>query len=84
MASVTEGTVRTEEDTLRSDIVGVMNQYEARRIKKRSYEGIKAKQVKVAKGEDTWRSRGSDKQKRKTDGYKKEQERRRALKALNH
>ena len=83
MTSVTEGSVRTEEDTLRSDIVGVMNQHEARRIRKRSREGVKALQEKVSKGEAVWIGRGPDKKKRNTDGYKREQERRRALKVLS-
>jgi Site-specific recombinases, DNA invertase Pin homologs len=81
MLSVTEGSVSTFEEALKSDIVGVMNQYEARRIKKRSIEGIRALQEKVAKGESIWKGRRIDKQKRKTDGYIKEQARRRALKA---
>ena len=81
MLSVTEGSVSTFEEALKSDIVGVMNHYEARRIKKRSIEGIRALQEKVAKGESIWKGRGIDKQKRKTDGYIKKQARRRALKA---
>lgn len=82
MTSVTEGSVKTMEDTLRSDIAGVINQYEARRIKKRSLEGIKALQEKVAKGEAVWKGRGKDTKKRNTSGYKMEQERRRSLKKV--
>lgn len=71
MASVTEGSVVTEEDTLRSDMVGVMNQYEARRTRKRSREGIRALQEKVAKGEAVWNGRGPDQKKRSNVGYLK-------------
>lgn len=84
LISVTEGVVKTEEDALRSDIAGVINQHEARRIKRRSREGIKALQEKVARGEAIWKGRGKDKQKRSSEGYVKEQARRRALKALSH
>jgi DNA invertase Pin-like site-specific DNA recombinase len=68
--SVTEGSVRTEEDTLNSDIKGVINQHEARRVKRRSMEGIRALQDKCAKGEVVWNGRGPDKKPRKVDGYK--------------
>jgi DNA invertase Pin-like site-specific DNA recombinase len=84
VTSVTEGSVVTEEDVLRSDIMGVINQHEARRVKRRSREGIKAKQERIAKGLDVWNPRGPDKKKRSTEGYQREQARRRALKALTH
>jgi DNA invertase Pin-like site-specific DNA recombinase len=71
ITSVTEGSVRTEEDSIRSDIAGVINQHEARRIKRRSKEGIKALQEKVARGEAVWNGRGPDKKPRKAEGYKK-------------
>lgn len=77
--SVTEGSVSTFEEALKADIVGVMNQYEARRVKKRSKEGIEALQAKVRKGEAVWNGRGKDKRKRSSEGYIKEQARRRAL-----
>lgn len=64
MTSVTEGSVATEDDVIRSDIMGVINQHEARRVKRRSKEDIKAKQEKVAQGLDVWKPRGPDKQKR--------------------
>lgn len=80
IVSVTEGIVKTEEDALRSDIAGVINQHEARRIRRRSREGIKALQEKVARGEARWKGRGPDKKKRNTDGYVKEQARRRVQK----
>jgi DNA invertase Pin-like site-specific DNA recombinase len=66
---VTEGNVKTEDDALTSDIKGVINQHEARRIKRRSREGIQALQERVAKGEAVWNGRGKDKKKRNTAGY---------------
>lgn len=48
--------------------------------KERVVNGVSAKKTKVAAGLDEWKGRGKDRQKRKTDGYKKEQERRRQLK----
>jgi hypothetical protein len=49
--------------------------------KERTREGIAAKKDKVAQGLDVWKGRGPDTKKRKTDGYKAEQERRRLLNA---
>lgn len=69
MSSVTEGSVSSFEEALKADIVGVMNQYEARRTRKRSKEGIEALQRKVALGEAVWNGRGPDKQKRENTGY---------------
>jgi len=69
VTSVTEGSVRTEEDSLLSDFKGVINQHEARRIRRRSTDGVKAKRERIAKGEDTWKGRGPDKQKRRNEGY---------------
>jgi DNA invertase Pin-like site-specific DNA recombinase len=71
ISSVTEGNVKTEDDALTSDIKGVINQHEARRIKRRSREGIKALQARIAKGEVAWNGRGKDKQKRSNTGYLK-------------
>ena len=78
--SVADGEIKTLTDTLFADIKGSVNQFEARRLKERINAGIAAKKAKVAQGLDTWNYRGPDKKKRKTDGYKKEQERRRQLK----
>ena len=54
---------------------------EAERTKQRVIDGIAAKKAKVAAGLEEWKGRGPDKKKRNTDGYVKEQARRRALKA---
>lgn len=78
--SVADGEIKTLTDTLFADIKGSVNQFEARRLKERINAGIAAKKAKVAQGLDTWNYRGKDKKKRKTDGYKAEQERRRQLK----
>jgi site-specific DNA recombinase len=67
--STTEGTIRNEEDSLTLDIKGVVNQHESRRIRRRSIQGIRTLQDKVATGEAVWNGRGKDKQKRKKDGY---------------
>jgi DNA invertase Pin-like site-specific DNA recombinase len=69
ISSVTEGSVKTSDDALTSDIKGVINQHEARRTKRRSGEGIRALQDKVAKGEACWNGRGMDKKKRDNSGY---------------
>jgi DNA invertase Pin-like site-specific DNA recombinase len=71
--SVGEGNLNlsTSGDSLTIDIKGVVNQFEARRLKERSRQGIIALQSKVATGEAIWNGRGKDKQKRKNDGYKR-------------
>ena len=71
LISVTEGTVKNEEDALISDVKGVINQHEARRFKRRSKDGIKALQDKCATGEKVWNGRGPDKVKRSNEGYLK-------------
>lgn len=58
------------------DILKVAKENEKERIK----AGLVAKKAKVDQGLDTLNYRGPDKKKRKTDGYKAEQERRRQLK----
>ena len=78
--SPVDGTIDDLENTLPADIKGVINQHEVRRLRRRTKEGIAAKKAKIAAGLDEWKGRGKDRQKRKTDGYKKEQERRRQLK----
>lgn len=75
-----DGIIDDLENSLSADIKGVINQHEARRVKRRSMEGIRALQDKVKKGEAIWKGRGPDKKKRNSDGYIKEQARRRALK----
>lgn len=67
--STSEGIIRNEEDALTLDIKGVVNQHEARRVKRRSLQGIRTLQEKVAKGEAIWNGRGPDKKKRNTKGY---------------
>ncbi len=84
ITSVTEGSVRNEEDALNSDIKGVINQHEARRVKRRSKVGIKALQDKVARGEVVWNGRGPDKRKRNNEGYIREQVRRRELRRVKN
>ena len=80
ISSVADGDLRTFNDSLSIGIKGVINQYEAQRFKERSMAGIKAKKALVAQGLDVWNPRGPDKKKRSSEGYKKEQERRRVLK----
>jgi DNA invertase Pin-like site-specific DNA recombinase len=82
--SVADGELNSISDTLLADIKGSINQFEARRLKDRTNAGIAAKKARISQGLDVWKPRGRDKKKRNTDGYRKEQERRRALKALNH
>lgn len=45
---------------------------------------IVSKHARVAQGLEFWKGRGPDKKKRSSDGYVKEQARRRALKAQSH
>jgi DNA invertase Pin-like site-specific DNA recombinase len=80
VSSVVDGDLRTMNDTLTIDIKGVINQFEARRLKQRTIEGIRAKQAKVAKQEDVWKGRGKDKQKRSNEGYLKRWEKQRDVK----
>jgi len=77
LLSVTEGSVKNEEDALISDVRGVINQHESRRVKRRSKEGIKTLQDKCATGEKVWNGRGPDKVKRSSEGYLKMWETRR-------
>lgn len=79
LLSVTEGAVKNEEDALISDVRGVINQHESRRVKRRSKEGIKTLQDKCSKGESVWNGRGPDKKKRNNEGYLKMWENRRKL-----
>ena len=80
--SVSDGELNSINDTLTFDIKGCVNQHEARRLKVRINDGIKAKKERVLKGLDVWNTRGPDKKKRKTDGYVREQERRRLLRGV--
>lgn len=72
-----DGVIDSLENSLSADIKGVINQHEARRVKRRSMEGIRALQEKCAKGEVQWNGRGPDKKKRSPEGYKKMWEKRR-------
>ena len=74
--SVADGDLRDAKDRLTVGIKGVINEYEAARIKERSMYGIRALQEKCANGDAIWNGRGRDKQKRRTDGYKKRWEKR--------
>lgn len=69
LISTKEGAVVTIDDVLKLNILGSVNQHEAERFRRRSKEGIRALQEKVANGEAVWNGRGQDKTKRKTDGY---------------
>jgi len=80
LLSVSEGAVKTEDDALLSDIRGVINQNESRRVKRRSGEGIKTLQDKCAKGDEVWNSRGPDKKKRSNEWYLRMWENRRRKK----
>gem|GEM_PF-2012048 len=80
IVSVADGELNRLGDTLVADIKGSINQFEVRRLRERTKAGIAAKQAKVAQGLEKWRGRGPDKQKRQSEGYLKEQARRRALK----
>ena len=82
IVSVSDGELNSINDTLSFDIKGCVNQFEARRLKVRINDGIRAKKERVSKGLEVWNTRGPDKKKRKTDGYVKEQERRRQLRRL--
>jgi Site-specific recombinases, DNA invertase Pin homologs len=84
IVTVADGELNKISDTLLADIKGSINQFEARRLRERTKAGIAAKQAKVAQGLEKWKGRGTDKQKRKTDGYTREQARRRAMKAQAH
>lgn len=78
--SYRDGQIDNNSEMLLVNIKGCFNEYEAERLRKRTKDGIAAKKAKIAEGLDIWNGRGPDKKKRNTEGYKKEQERRRQLK----
>jgi DNA invertase Pin-like site-specific DNA recombinase len=67
--SCSDGDLKPDGDTLVADIKGSVNQYEVRRLRKRTKDALAAKKAKCEAGEDTWNRRGPDKQPRKRDGY---------------
>jgi len=69
--SYADGKIDNNSDTLSVNIRGVLNEYEAERVRKRTRDGIAAKKARVAAGLDEWKPRGKDKTKRSNEGYLK-------------
>lgn len=67
--SYADGKIDNNSDTLSVNIRGVLNEYEAERVRKRTRDGIAAKKARVAVGIEEWNPRGKDQKKRKTEGY---------------
>lgn len=80
VVSVADGELKDFNDKLSVGIKRVINEFEAQRLRQRTKAGIAAKKAKIAQGLDVWKPRGQDKEKRSSEGYVKEQARRRALK----
>lgn len=80
VCSVADGELKDYNDKLTAGIKGVINEFEAYRLRERTRAGIAAKKARVAQGLEPWKGRGPDKKKRSKEGYIKEQARRRELK----
>ncbi len=71
LQSVTEGMMINENDELKANMLGSINQHFLKALKRRIREGIDAKKKDISEGKDIWKGRGIDKKPRKLRGSPK-------------